>query len=162
LRLNATIRILRAAPFARAWGSSMKNLIFGLTASVLCAGLIAQPANAQSPAQPRPATLVHADGGVVQVQGAAVPLDQSVGADAGETINVRNGQATVTFNNGCAVKIAGREYTIPAQAPTCSTGVIPAESDTKLVMLGLGGAVAVGLAVGGGGGSGSKDRPSSP
>jgi len=139
----------------------MKTLIFSVAASLLCAGLIAQPANAQGPVQPQPTTLVHADGGVVQVHGAAVPANQSVGANAGETINVRNGQATVTFNNGCAVKIASREYTIPAQAPICSTGTIPAPSDTKFVALGIGGAVALGLAVGGGGGGGN-DRPSSP
>jgi len=154
------VRILRnSAVRAHKGLALMKTLIFGLAASVLCAGVIAQPAYAQGQAQP--ATLVHADGGVVQVHGSAVAVDQSVGANAGETINVRNGQATVTFNNGCAIKIAAREYTIPSKAPVCNTGTIPAPSDTKFVALGIGGAVALGLAVGGGGGGGN-DRPSSP
>jgi hypothetical protein len=140
----------------------MKTLIFGLATSVVFAGLIAQPAYAQNPAQPpKPTSLVHADTGVVQLHGTEVPVDQSLGANAGEMVNAVNGQATITFNNGCAVKVQGREYTIPAQAPVCHTGVIPV-GDGKLVALGVAGAVAVGLAVGSGGGGGNSDPPSSP
>ena len=84
-----------------------------------------------------------------------------VGANAGEIVNANSGQATITFDNGCAVKVQGREYTIPAQAPVCHTGVIPVTGDGQLVALGVAGAVALGLAVGSGGGGGN-DRPSSP
>jgi hypothetical protein len=138
----------------------MKTLIFGLATSVVFAGLIAQPAYAQNPAQPpQPTSLVHADTGVVQLHGTAVPAEQSMGANAGETVNAVNGQATITFNNGCAVKIQGREYTIPALAPVCHSGTIPVTGDGKLVALGVAGAVAVGLAVGGGGGGGDAPTP---
>ncbi|WP_159015920.1 hypothetical protein [Cognatiluteimonas profundi] len=140
----------------------MKTLIFGLAASALCAGLIAQPANAQNPAQPQdPTSMVHADAGVVQLHGAPVPINQSMGANAGEIVNVRNGQATITFNNGCSVKVEGRQYTIPSKAPACHTAAIPVAGDGKIVALGVAGAVAVGLAVGSGG-SGKSERPSSP
>jgi hypothetical protein len=141
----------------------MKTLIFGLATSVVFAGLIAQPANAQNAAQPpKPTSLVHADGGVVQLHGAAVPAEQSMGANAGEIVDVTNGKATITFANGCAVKVEGRQYTIPAQAPVCHTGMVPATGDGKLVALGVAGAVAVGLAVGGSGGGNNSDPPSSP
>jgi hypothetical protein len=131
----------------------MKTLIFGLASSILCAGLIAQPAHAQNPAQqPNPTSLVHADTGAVQLHGTAVPAQQSMGANAGEVVDVTNGKATITFNNGCAVTVAGRRYTIPALAPACSIATVPAKGDGKLVALGVAGAVAVGLAVGGGGG----------
>ena len=152
---NSTVRVHKGLAL-------MKTLIFALASSVVFAGLIAQPAYAQNPAQPsKPTSLVHADIGVVQLHGTVVPVDQSLGADAGETVNAVNGQATITFNNGCAVKVQGREYTIPAQAPVCHTGAVPVTGDTKFVALGIGAAVAVGLAVGGGGGGGN-DHPSSP
>jgi len=152
---NSTVRVRKGLLL-------MKTLIFGLATSVLFAGLIAQPAHAQNPAQQsKPTSLVHADTGVVQLHGTVVPVDQSLGGDAGETVNAVNGQATITFNNGCAVKVQGREYTIPAQAPVCHTGAVPVAGDTKFVALGIGAAVAVGLAAGGGGGGGN-DRPSSP
>jgi len=137
----------------------MKIVMSGFAAAVLLAGSISQPANAQGAPQSNPATLVHADSGVVVVQGAAIPVDKSMGANAGATVNALNGEATVTFNTGCAIKIAAREYTIPGTAPVCKSDVIPV-SDTKPVLLGIAGAVAVGLAVGGGGGG--SDRPSSP
>jgi glycerol kinase len=131
----------------------MKVLLSAIAASMLLAG----QALAQAPA-PNPTALVHADSGVVQVQGAAVPLHTSAGAMAGDVISVK-GQATVTYGNGCAVKIHG-QYHVATTAPVCQTGTIRPENDGKYVFAGLGAAALVGLAVGGGGGG--SDRPSSP
>jgi len=130
----------------------MKQLVMGLAASTL---FFAATAQAQAP---NPQVLVHADSGTVTVQGNAVAAKSSAGANAGDTIVVTDGQATVTYSNGCAVTVTS-QYQIAAKAPVC-TGVVSGGGDGHLVAAGLGAIVLVGAAVGGGGGG--SDTPSSP
>lgn len=131
----------------------MKQIVMGLAVSALF--LAAQTALAQAP---NPQVLVHADAGTVQVQGNAVAANSSAGANAGDTVSVTEGQATVTYSNGCAVKVTG-QYQVLAKAPVC-TGVVSGGGDGHLVAAGLGAIALVGIAVGSGGGG--SDNPSSP
>ena len=133
----------------------MKQLAMGLAVSALF--FAAQPALAQAP---NPQVLVHADSGTVTVQGKAVAAKSSAGANAGDTIAVSGGQATVTYANGCAVTVTD-QYQISATAPVC-TGVVSGGGDGHIVAAGLGAIALVGVAVGGGGGGGGDDTPSSP
>jgi hypothetical protein len=133
----------------------MKQIVMGLAVSALF--LAVQPAMAQSS---NPQVLVHADSGTVQVQGNAVVANSSSGANAGDMVTVTGGQATVTYSNGCAVKVTD-QYQIAAKAPVC-TGVVAGGGDGHLVAAGLGAIALVGVAVGSGGGGGSEDTPSSP
>ena len=133
----------------------MKQIVIGLAVSALF--LAAQPALAQAPS---PHALVHADSGTVSVQGNAVVANSSSGANAGDMITVTGGQATVTYSNGCAVKVTD-QYQVAAKAPVC-TGAVAGGGDGHLVAVGLGAIALVGVAVGGGGGSGGDDTPSSP
>ena len=133
----------------------MKQIVMGLAVSALFAA--AQSAQAQ---EPQPRTLVHADSGTVQVQGNPVAANESTGANPGDTITVTDGQATITYSNGCAVKVTG-SYQILAKAPVC-TGTVAAAGDGHLVAAGLGAIALVGAAVGNGGGGSSSDGPSSP
>jgi len=132
----------------------MKQFVMGVTASVLF--LAAQTALAQAP---NPQVLVRADSGTVTVQGNAVAAKSSAGANAGDTVVVTDGQATVTYSNGCAVTVTS-QYQIAAKAPVC-TGVVAGGGDGHLVAAGLGAIALIGAAVGGGGGGGN-DTPSSP
>jgi hypothetical protein len=131
----------------------MKQLVIGLAVSTLF--LAAQTALAQDPS---PKALVHADSGTVLVQGNAVAANASAGANVGDTITVTEGQATVTYSNGCAVKVTG-QYQVAATPPVC-TAVVPNTGDGHLVAAGLGAIALVGIAVGSGGGG--NDNPSSP
>jgi len=136
----------------------MKQIVMGLAVSAVF--LAAQPALAQAPS---PQALVHADSGTVSVQGNAVVANSSSGANAGDMVTVTGGQATVTYSNGCAVKVTD-QYQIADKAPVC-TGVVAGGGDGHLVAAGLGAIALVGIAVGGGGGGGSDgggDGPSSP
>lgn len=130
----------------------MKQLVMGLAVSAL---FLAGQALAQAP---NPAVLVHADAGTVSVQGNAVAANSSAGANAGDTVAVTDGQATVTYSNGCAVKVTG-QYQVLAKAPVC-TGTVSGGGDGHLVAAGLGAIALVGVAVGSGGGG--SDNPSSP
>jgi type 1 fimbria pilin len=131
----------------------MKQLVMGLAVSSL---FFAAAAQAQAP---NPQALVRADSGTVTVQGNAVAAKSSAGANAGDTIVVTGGQATVTYSNGCAVTVTS-EYQVAAKAPVC-TGVVSGGGDGHLVAAGIGAIALVGVAVGSGGGGGS-DNPSSP
>ena len=109
---------------------------------------------------PKPHALVHADAGSVVVGNSEVAVDASAGANAGDTVNVAQGQATVTYDNGCSVTVTS-SYVIEQQAPNCK-GAVPLDSDGKYVALGvLGAAVVIGGVAGGGGGD-HDDTPSSP
>jgi len=130
----------------------MKQFVMGLAVSSL---FLAATAQAQAPG---PQVLVRADSGTVTVQGNAVAAKSSAGANAGDTIVVTGGQATVTYSNGCAVTVTS-QYQVAAKAPVC-TGVVSGGGDGHLVAAGLGAIVLVGAAVGGGGGG--SDNPSSP
>ena len=94
----------------------MKQLVMGLAVSAL---FLAGQALAQAP---YPAVLVHADAGTVSVQGNAVAANSSAGANAGDTVAVTDGQATVTYSNGCEVKVTGA-YQVLANAPVCTGAV---------------------------------------
>jgi hypothetical protein len=110
---------------------------------------------------PKPAVLVHADSGAVQVQGSTVAVDSSAGANPGDVITVAEGQATLTYSNGCIINVSG-QYTVPATPPTCPPGEPkPGNADGKYVAAGVAAAVAIGVALGSSGG-GDDDRPSSP
>lgn len=108
---------------------------------------------------PKPQILVHADAGNVQVGGAAVTPDTSVGVNAGDTITVSQGQATVTYANGCSITVTG-SYVAAATAPACHGASVATASGGLKVAGALGALVLVGVAVGSGGGG--DDRPSSP
>jgi len=137
----------------------MKQFVMGVAVSALF--LAAQPALAQDPS---PKALVHADSGTVQVQGNAVAANSSTGANVGDSVTVTEGQATVTYSNGCAVTVTS-QYQIVETAPVC-TAVLTPPGDGHLVAAGLGAIALVGIAVGGGGGGndggGGGDGPSSP
>ena len=138
----------------------MKTIILGAAALLVSAGVLAQN---PAPVEGNPAILVHADAGAVTVQGAAVAEKNSAGAQAGDVIHVTDGQATITFANGCTVHVRN-SYTVPATAPVCHTtgaslNTAGTVSDGTLVAAGVGAAVVVGVAAGN---SGGDDQPSSP
>lgn len=135
----------------------MKTILFAAAAMMLSASALAQD---PSTLGENPATLVRADSGAVTVQGAKVTNESSTGAQTGDVVTVTDGQATLTFANGCSVTVHDT-YTVPATAPLCrgAAPVAAGRGDGALVAAGIGALVLVGVAVGGGGGS---DRPSSP
>jgi len=136
----------------------MKQVILGLAATL---------AIGSAAAAPQPTTLVRANGavqvqvsGVANVAGQTVAEDSSFGAKAGDIVNVTSGTATVTYANGCSVKIDNTTaYTISAKAPNCHSPATTASSDTKYYMMAGGAALLLGAGAGGGGGD---DKPSSP
>jgi hypothetical protein len=137
----------------------MKQVIFGLVATLAVGTAAAQQPNA----------LVRSNGGVtVQVSGTAqvgdraVPSDSSLGAKAGDVVNVSSGIAKVTYDNGCTVKVeAGKPYTIREKAPVCRSPAVASASDTKYYLM-AGGAAALLIAGAGAGGDKGDDKPSSP
>jgi hypothetical protein len=139
----------------------MKTFILGAAAMLLSAAALAQN---PAPVEGNPATLVHADSGAVTVQGAPVADKNSSGAQAGDVIHVTDGQATVTFANGCTVVVRDT-YTVPATTPVCHTAGAPLNtagtvSDGVLVAGGIGALVIVGAMAADSGGN--NDQPSSP
>ena len=135
----------------------MKRIVLAVVATAALGSAIAQ-----SPSAPEPAVSVRADAGVVQIDsGAAIALDNSAGADAGNTVTVINGKATLTYADGCIVSVVNT-HTITPVSP-CKAGLMPSttisvKGDGLLVAGGLGALVLAGLAVG----SAGSDRPSSP
>ena len=136
----------------------MKRIVFGLIVTVAMGSAIAQ-----SPQAPKPAALVRANAGVVQVEGgAAITLESSAGANIGDTVTIGEGsKATLTYADGCVVSVVG-SVQIAAVSP-CKAGLAPgtrlgATSNRKLVAAGLGALALVGVVVG----SGGDDKPSSP
>jgi hypothetical protein len=148
---------LSCTPFFLEQG--MKQVILGLAATL---------AIGSAAAAPQPTTLVRANGavqvqvsGVANVAGQTVSEDSSFGAKAGDVVNVTNGTATVTYANGCTVKVDNTtSYTISAKVPNCHSPVTTASSDTKYYMMAGGAALLLGAGAGGGGGG--DDKPSSP
>lgn len=130
----------------------MMRIVLGVAATVAMGS-----AFAQSPPAPKPAVVVHADAGVVQVQGnAPIAVDATTGANLGDTVTVSGGKATLTYADGCIISIVGA-HQVAAVSP-CKAGLVPrsvlsAVGDGKMVAIGLGAIVAVGLAVGSGGGN---------
>lgn len=123
----------------------------------LVLALVAGSAMAQNPAA---LVSVRASSGDVQVDGVALPVDQSVGAAAGAEVSVVNGEALVTYPNGCTVTVTAR-YTVAATAPAeCPADAAPRD-DTKAASAGL---IAIGafVALSALGDGGDDDGPSSP
>jgi hypothetical protein len=129
-------------------------------AAILAAAVFASGAVLAQDA-PKPHALVHADAGSVSVGNTAVTVDSSAGANAGDTIVVAQGQATVTYDNGCSVTVSG-SYVIEKQAPNCRGGTAALDSDGKYVAAGVLGALVLVGAVAGSGGGDSNAQPSSP
>ena len=132
----------------------MHRIIFGL-AALLTFGTAAAQTQA-----PKPAVLVHADAGAVQVQGTPVAIDTSAGANVGDIVSVATGgRATVTYANGCVVHVPNG-YQIPAEAPICNTAIVsPAKGNG---MLAAGGIAAGVLVIASALSGGSDDKASSP
>lgn len=129
----------------------MKYRFLGLALALLAGGAMAQ--------NPAALVSVRASSGDVQVDGVTLPANQSVGAAAGAEISVVNGEALVTYPNGCTVTVTSR-YTVAETAPAeCPADAAPRD-DTKAASAGLitvGAFVALSAL-----GDGGDDSPSSP
>lgn len=124
----------------------MKSLILGTLALVFAGSALAQS----------PKVLVHSQNGEVQVAGKKVEAATSLGAEAGDVVVVSDGEAIVTYSNGCAVKVTG-SYTVLDKGPAKCPGLGKVRSSTNYAMVGTGIAVAAGaLALASGG---DDDKP---
>ena len=136
----------------------MKIILLGVTAALAFGQVSAQP-------QPSNAA-VHANKGVVTVNGRAVPNSTSVPGTKGDVVVVNgdDGEAVISYEDGCDIKVASqaveptRRYTIQDRGPAGCVLPITAGSRNAAAGIAIGvGAAAIALGMGD-----HEDKPSSP
>lgn len=145
----------------------MKQLAIALVATLAIGSAAAQAPAPQvfaADQAARPAVVVRADAGIVNIEDSApLQVNASATAGPGDTVMVSKGsRATLTYADGCVVSI-DESMQIAAVSP-CKAGLVKGGkvggwTQGQMLAAGFGVVVVGAAAVGGGGGS---DRPSSP